>query len=209
MPRQSGAPAVPARLPTNCSRAYPARIRYLEGEVARTLSKHSHTICTTDCRVCRAASFAHAARLSQRHLAAASASMAQSSSSSSSLQGSNSARQGRASIGGLPAAGSSGSLGSSAGGLSRLQSPAIQRSTATAASAPSRDAAAAEPAAAAAEGSMCLGPASSCAEAPPFLRPAAEAGDRHAGEEWQEVRGEFCSIMLIGGVVGRGGREGM
>ncbi|KAL4458315.1 hypothetical protein ABPG75_013180 [Micractinium tetrahymenae] len=33
------------------SRAYPARIRYLEGEVARTLSKHSHTVCTSDCRI--------------------------------------------------------------------------------------------------------------------------------------------------------------
>ncbi|KAL4423103.1 hypothetical protein ABPG77_004786 [Micractinium sp. CCAP 211/92] len=189
------------------SRAYPARIRYLEGEVARSLSKHAHTVCTSDCGVCRAASLVHAARMSQRHLAAASAPPALCSSSAScdgaSAQDSPCLRQGRESIAGLPATGSSGSLGSSAGAHSEPHPPALQRNAAAGAAAPGpvepggAAAAAVRAAATAAGKSVSLGATSSCSEAHIFLRPAAEAGERHAGEGWQEITGEFCSIMLI------------
>ena len=53
-----------------CSRAYPARIRYLEGEVGRALSRQQHAAaCTAGCALCRTASFMH----SQRGQAAAAA----------------------------------------------------------------------------------------------------------------------------------------
>lgn len=52
---------------------------------------------------------------------------------------------------------------------------------------------------------MSLGATGSCSEAHLFLRPAAEAGERHAGEGWREITGEFCSIMLIGEAAGEGG----
>ena len=159
-----------------CSRAYPARVRCLEGEVGRALSKHTHeTSCGAGCAVCRTASFLHAQR-SQRQLAAAlsAASTASAVAAGGSEQASPLARFGQP--------GSSSSLSSSGcgggGGASQPHTPA---------------------AASAAAGEFAGG-------SPAFVQPAAQAAERHEGEQWREVEGEFCSIMLLGGLV-VGGRR--
>ena len=144
-----------------CSRAYPARIRYIEGEVGRALRKHSHIVCQADCGVCQTASLVHSRRLSQQQMAAPAAPAA---AFNASVGTTSSSQHALAMAGGLPpvgtaAAASSGSLSSSPG-RSELRSP----------------------------------PSS-----PHYLLPAAGAAERQGGEEWQELEGHWCSIMLIGG----------
>ena len=144
-----------------CSRAYPARIRYIEGEVGRALRKHSHIVCQADCGVCQTASLVHSRRLSQQQMAAPAAPAA---AFNASIGTTSSSQHALAMAGGLPpvgtaAAASSGSLSSSPG-RSQLRSPP---------------------------------------PSPHYLLPAAGAAERQGGEEWQELEGHWCSIMLIGG----------
>lgn len=130
--------------------------------MGRALHKHAGDVCTSDCHVCRAASFLHSRRISEAR---------QPTSASSSLQASPTAA--RAPSGGLAAAlaaaASSGSLSSSAAARNEPPSPAVHGLAASASGSPS----------------------------PHFLLPAASASERHRGEEWREVEGEFASIMLI------------
>jgi diacylglycerol kinase family enzyme len=169
------------------SRAYPARVRYIEGEVGRALRKHGSTVCGAGCSVCRAASFMHSRRMSEAQLAQANGSSSSAPGSpraQASLPGQASPAASAAPSGmaaaaaaaaaasgsaGLPAAPSSASLGSS---LVRSEPPSPAAHTLTTAGS--------------------LGPAS-----PHFVLPAADAAERQGGEEWRELEGEFNAIMCI------------
>lgn len=167
------------------SRAYPARIRYIEGEVGRSLRKHATDVCRAACRVCAAASFMHSRRISDQQLALASApsgAWPPTSSTSSSLQASPTAARAASAAAASPAA------AAAAVGLPGMAAAASSASL-------SRSAAGSEPPSPAVR--QLLGGSTAASPAAHFLLPAAGAAERHGGEEWREVQGEYCSIMLI------------
>ena len=142
-----------------CSRAYPARIRYIEGEVGRALRKQSHIVCEAECGVCRTASLVYSRRLSQQQVAPPAAAATAAGLVASDGASSSSSQHALPTVGGLPPAIIAAAASSSSPGRGELSSPP---------------------------------------PSPHYLLPAAGAAERQGGEEWQELEGHWCSIMLIG-----------
>lgn len=164
-------------------RSYPARIRYLEGEVGRVLSRpaHAHAVCGTDCATCRTASFMNSRRRSQQQLLVAGGSSSPLASASPTVVIAN---------------------GTAAASIAPPPAAAAARPTSAPAAVPAAAAAAA--AAGETSGAGQLSPAASGAVSSSersrhFLQHAAGAFERQGGEgeQWQEIEGVFRSIMLI------------